>query len=135
VTKPVEIPEAVEKAIGRARNVWTDECLQNTGDRPWVMDLLRREIAKAILLARADTWEKAGIVNMPSTCHANARYDRERAAALGEEGERRCSCNDFENYHACGANCVCLPHSLRTKSIMGRDACKTCGATVPVESR
>lgn len=46
----------------------------------------------------------------------------------------RCRCNeDWPN--ACGPNCVCLPHSLRSASIMGRDTCKVCGATVPVESR
>lgn len=49
--------------------------------------------------------------------------------------KRRCECNDWENHDACGNNCVCLPHSLRSASIMGKDACKRCGATIPVESR
>lgn len=47
----------------------------------------------------------------------------------------RCPCNDWEKHDACSDNCVCLPHSLRTSSIMGKEPCKVCGQTLRVEER
>jgi hypothetical protein len=72
VSKPVELPEAVETAIERAATYAQFECL-------------RREIAKALLLREAQAYEAAQRMVFREMCEAVVGA-RKQAAALGEEG-------------------------------------------------